>query len=78
MPQDAGSVRDDILRQNEEYRRLEEQHHEYESRLTALTAKAVLSSEEQIEESTLKKKKLQVKDRMQAIARQVRNGAAHP
>lgn len=78
MPQDAGSVRDDILKQNEEYRRLEEQHHEYESRLTALTAKAVLSSEEQIEESTLKKKKLQIKDRMQAIARQVRNGAAHP
>lgn len=78
MPQDAGSVRDDILKQNEEYRRLEEQHHEYESRLTALTAKAVLSSEEQIEESTLKKKKLQIKDRMQAIARQVRSGAAHP
>ena len=78
MPQDAGSVRDDILKQNEEYRQLEEQHHEYESRLTALTAKAVLSPEEQIEESTLKKKKLQLKDRMQAIARQVRNGSAHP
>jgi uncharacterized protein YdcH (DUF465 family) len=71
-------VRDDILKQNEEYRQLEERHHEYESRLTALTAKAVLSSEEQIEESTLKKKKLQIKDRMQAIARQVRGGSAHP
>ena len=75
MSQDLGS---DFLMQNEEYRRLDAQHHEYESRLTALTAKAVLSSEEQVEESTLKKRKLQIKDRMQAIARQVRGGAAHP
>lgn len=76
MSQDP--VRDDLLRHNEEYRRLDEQHHEYESRLHTLTQKAVLSDEEQVEEVTLKKKKLQVKDRMQAIARQVREGAAHP
>jgi uncharacterized protein YdcH (DUF465 family) len=43
-----------------------------------LTQKAVLTDEEQVEEITIKKKKLQVKDRMQAIARQVREGAAHP
>ena len=75
MSQDLGN---DFLMENEEYRRLDAQHHEYESRLTALTAKAVLSSDEQVEESTLKKRKLQIKDRMQAIARQVRGGAAHP
>lgn len=75
MSQDLGN---DFLMQNEEYRRLDAQHHEFESRLTALTQKTVLSSEEQVEESTLKKRKLQIKDRMQAIARQVRGGAAHP
>ncbi len=75
MSQDLGN---NFLMQNEEYRRLDAQHHEFESRLTALTEKAVLSSEEQVEESTLKKRKLQIKDRMQAIARQVREGAAHP
>jgi uncharacterized protein YdcH (DUF465 family) len=63
---------------NEEYRRLEEQHHEYENRLQSLTDKLVLSDEEQVEENTLKKKKLQVKDRMEAIARQARVGSAHP
>jgi uncharacterized protein YdcH (DUF465 family) len=65
------------LGDNEEYRRLEAQHHEYENRLQSLTEKVVLSDEEQLEETTLKKKKLQVKDRMEAIARQVRVGTIH-
>jgi uncharacterized protein YdcH (DUF465 family) len=76
MSQNQGSVRDELLLENEEYRRLDAQHHEYESRLADLTAKVMLSDEEQVEEVTLKKKKLQVKDRMQAIARGVR--AANP
>jgi uncharacterized protein YdcH (DUF465 family) len=77
MSQIPGSIKDRLLVQNEEYRRLDEQHHEYESRLVALTEKAVLSDEEQVEETTLKKKKLQLKDRMEAIARQAREGL-HP
>ena len=62
----------------DEYRQLEVQHHEYESRLGELAEKAVLSDEEQVEETTLKKKKLQLKDRMQEIARRQRVGSAHP
>jgi uncharacterized protein YdcH (DUF465 family) len=78
MSQDALSFRDRLLAQSEEYRRLDEQHHEYENRLVALTGKVVLSIEEQVEETTLKKRKLQVKDRMEAIARQMRATEAHP
>jgi uncharacterized protein len=63
---------------NDEYRQLEAQHHEYESRLGELADKAVLSDEEQVEETTLKKKKLQIKDRMQDIARRSRGATAHP
>ncbi len=33
MSQDPVLLRDDLLKQNEEYRRLDAQHHEYESRL---------------------------------------------
>lgn len=77
MSQTAGSLKDRLLTQNEEYRRLHEQHHQYEARLLALTEKAILSDEEQVEETVLKKKKLQAKDRMEAIARQVREGAVH-
>jgi uncharacterized protein YdcH (DUF465 family) len=63
---------------DEEYRQLEAQHHQYESRLGELAEKAVLSEAEQVEESTLKKKKLQLKDRMQEFARRGRETAAHP
>lgn len=77
MSQNPVSLKERLLTQNEEYRRLDQQHHEYESRLMTLTEKVVLSDEEQVEEITLKKRKLQVKDRMEAIARQVREGV-HP
>jgi uncharacterized protein YdcH (DUF465 family) len=77
VPMSQNPIKDTLLTQNEEYRRLDAQHHEYEDRLTTLTEKVVLSDEEQVEETTLKKKKLQVKDRMEAIARQAREGP-HP
>ena len=64
--------RDDLLMQNDEYRQLTEQHRAYDTRLSALLDKPVLTDDEQMEETTLKKKKLQLKDRMEAIARQVR------
>ena len=78
MPQTPDRVRESLLSRSDEYRRLDEQHHEFESRLVVLTDKPVLSDDEQVEEVTLKKKKLQVKDRMEAIVRQFREGDAHP
>jgi uncharacterized protein YdcH (DUF465 family) len=76
MSQNPVALKERLISQNDEYRRLDQQHHEYESRLLALTEKVVLSDEEQVEETTLKKKKLQLKDRMEAIARAEREG--HP
>lgn len=76
MPQETVSPARTMT--DEEYRQLEAQHHQYESRLGELADKAVLSDEEQVEESTLKKKKLQLKDRMQEIARRGGPSPAHP
>lgn len=76
MSMSRDSEKERLLVGHDEYRRLDEQHHEFESRLSALADKVVLSDDEQVEETTLKKRKLQVKDRMEAIARQAR--AAHP
>jgi uncharacterized protein YdcH (DUF465 family) len=69
--QNAGSPTPQLL-ENEEYKRLHQQHHEYESRLSQFSDKVVLSDEEQVEETTLKKKKLHLKDQMEAIARRMR------
>jgi len=78
MPQQPVSLRDDLLIRDQEFRQLDAQHHEYESRLGELASKAVLSDDEQVEETTLKKKKLQLKDRMHEIARRYRENPAHP
>jgi uncharacterized protein YdcH (DUF465 family) len=70
-----------LFETNEEYRQLASRHHELDDRLHELTAKHYLSDAEQFEETTLKKRKLQVKDRMEEIFRQRRNGwsaAANP
>lgn len=76
MPQEPVSLSEGPV-SDEEYAQLEVQHHEYESRLSELAEKAVLTDDEQFEETTLKKKKLHLKDRMQAIARH-RGESAHP
>jgi hypothetical protein len=76
MSDHADTLKDALLQQNEEYRRLDQQHHEFESRLKVLMEKIVLNEEEQVEEVTLKKKKLHVKDRMQAIARSAQESGA--
>ncbi len=78
MPHEPVSPTQDLVRGDEEYRQLEARHHEYEGRLGELAAKPVLSDEEQVEEIMLKKKKLQLKDRMQEIARRYRLSSVHP
>jgi uncharacterized protein len=75
---DSGAFQQQLLKENEEYRRLVEQHRDLESRLTAYQEKAVLNEDEQVEETRLKKRKLQVKDRMALIARQARETTARP
>jgi uncharacterized protein YdcH (DUF465 family) len=59
-----------------EFRRLHDEHHDHEQRLQALAGKSHLSEEEELEEKRLKKEKLLLKDRMEAIARLHRAGIA--
>jgi uncharacterized protein YdcH (DUF465 family) len=58
-----------LLQTDEEFHALATKHHALEDRLHELTAKHYLSEPEQIEEVTLKKQKLQLKDRMEDILR---------
>ena len=58
-----------LLQTNEEFTHLVAEHHELEDRLSQLVVKSHLSEPEQVEEVTLKKRKLHLKDRMEEIAR---------
>jgi uncharacterized protein YdcH (DUF465 family) len=55
---------------SDELKQLAARHHDLDDRLSQLTSKHYLSEPEQLEEATLKKRKLQVKDRMEIIRRQ--------
>jgi uncharacterized protein YdcH (DUF465 family) len=63
-----------LLQTDDELNRLAAQHHQLEDRLHELTSKHYLSEPEQVEQITLKKRKLALKDRMDSILRQRRQG----
>jgi uncharacterized protein YdcH (DUF465 family) len=60
----AESVKDELMTKNSEFRELVREHGRYEERLSELSALTYPSDEEQLEEVTLKKKKLAIKDQM--------------
>ena len=70
-------VKDELMQTDEEFHQLADKHHQLEDRLHELTVKPYLSEPEQVEEVTLKKQKLQLKDRMEDILRRHRQQHAH-
>ena len=65
-----------LLKTDEEFRQLATQHHQLDNRLHELSSKPYLSEPEQVEEVTLKKRKLHLKDRMEDILRRHRSEPA--
>ena len=53
-----------MLKQSEEFRKLYEEHQKCEKRLDQFKEKSFLTEEEELEERGLKKKKLALKDKM--------------
>ncbi|MBA2379034.1 MAG: YdcH family protein [Blastocatellia bacterium] len=60
-------VRDALLRSDPNFRDLVHKHESYEQRLNELAGLTYPNDDEQVEESTLKKKKLMVKDEIYAM-----------
>ena len=67
---EAQEVKNFLLESDQQFRRLAEQHHQLDDRLHQLIEKNYLSDTEQVEEVTLKKKKLALKDQMESILRE--------
>jgi uncharacterized protein YdcH (DUF465 family) len=76
MDEQSQDLKDLLLQTDDEYHGLADKHHELEGRLHELTEKAYLSEPEQLEEVTLKKRKLLLKDQMEDILRRHRHDSA--
>ncbi len=62
------ALKEFLLANDEQYRNLASEHRQYDSRLHELSELHFPNDDEQLEEVTLKKKKLLLKDQMEAIA----------
>lgn len=69
---DTEALKQQLLAKDSKYAELAQTHGEYEKRLTELAALHYPSADEQMEEATLKKKKLYLKDQMEVILRSYR------
>ncbi len=61
------TVKEELIKENQVFRDLVQQHHNFERRLTELAELTYPNDEELLEETTLKKKKLIIKDEIYAM-----------
>ena len=77
MPTEIDAMKQQLLESNDEFRQLATQHHDLDERIHNLATRSNLSEPEQLEEVTLKKRKLQLKDQMESMLRHVRSDMSH-
>ncbi len=65
----SNQLRESLLRSDDDFRELAEQHEKLENRLAELSRQLYRSASEEGERVTLKKRKLQLKDRMEDMLR---------
>ncbi len=64
---DETDVKEYLIATDLEFRKLAEQHRNYENQLSELLQKPYLNNQDQVQETIIKKKKLAVKDQMQML-----------
>lgn len=73
---DDGDVKEFLTANDQEFRQLVQQHRDYERQLEQLQNRPYLNSQEQVEKTVIKKKKLALKDQMQLRIQQYQS--QHP
>lgn len=72
IPTAEAALKDYLVDHDEQYRELATEHRKFEARLDELASLPFPNEDEQLEENVLKKKKLLLKDQMEAIASRYR------
>lgn len=75
LASDTG-LKEYLFTHDDRFRELLTEHHKYDERLLELSSLSHPNEDEQIEETVLKKKKLFLKDQMEAIASQYKTSSA--
>jgi uncharacterized protein YdcH (DUF465 family) len=70
-------IKQHLMSSSPEFRRLVDEHHQFEGKLQELQTHHFLSEQDKIEEATLKKKKLHLKDEMNTLIRNFRSELSH-
>jgi uncharacterized protein YdcH (DUF465 family) len=70
------SLKEELIQQDAEFRELAKEHGRYEERLSELSLLTYPNDDEQLEEVTLKKKKLALKDQMYTMMLQYQKSHA--
>ncbi len=70
-------IKEHLMSENPEFRRLCEEHKQYEGRLNELLAHHHMTEQGHLEEVQLKKKKLHLKDQMNSMISKFRNELSH-
>lgn len=74
MIMDSEDARRALLASSETFRQLAAHHHELDDRIKALATRTHLTDDEQLQEVSLKKEKLRLKDQMEALVRRQQSG----
>ena len=70
-------IKEHLMSENPEFRRLLEEHKQHEGRLDELLARHHMTEHDHLEEIQLKKKKLHLKDQMNAMISKFRHELSH-
>lgn len=69
MPSRDETLKQELIQTDDDFRRLYEEHQEYERRLEELSHKSLFSQDDEAEEKKIKLHKLVLKDKMEEILR---------
>jgi uncharacterized protein YdcH (DUF465 family) len=70
-------IKEQLMSSSSDFRRLAEEHHQYETKLRELLNQPHLTEQDHLEEINIKKKKLQLKDQMNSMVLRFKGELSH-